>query len=121
MINFSAADTVKCQPILTTNFANNTNASTYLWNFGDGTTSTQAKPTHSYNSFDTYNVTLIAKDSAGCSDTLTKQAYIKIVKPTINFAGLPAKGCIPATIVYGGEGYANGPNIGKCMLRVFSC
>ena len=98
VINFKASDTTKCQPILTTNFTNNTNASTYLWNFGDGSTSTQTSPNHSYNNFGTYNVTLIAKDTAGCSDTLTKQAYIKIAKPTINFAGLPAKGCIPATI-----------------------
>ena len=97
-IIFTASDTTKCQPTLTANFTNSTNASSYQWNFGDGATSTQSNPSHNYSNFGTYNVTLIAKDTAGCSDTLTKQAFIKIVKPIISFAGLPAKGCIPATI-----------------------
>jgi gliding motility-associated-like protein len=97
-IVFTASDTTKCQPTLTTNFTNTTNASLYQWNFGDGATSTQANPSHNYSNFGTFNVTLIAKDTAGCSDTLTKQAFIKIAKPVISLPGLPAKGCIPAPI-----------------------
>lgn len=98
LINFTASETARCQPTLSTNFTNNTNAVSYQWDFGDGAGSTQASPTHSYNNFGIYNVTLIAKDSVGCSDTLTKAAYIKITKPVISFPTLPAKGCIPATI-----------------------
>lgn len=97
-INFVTPDSTKCQPSLTSNFTNNTNATSYQWDFGDGSTSTQANPTHTYNNFGSYNVTLIAKDANGCSDTLTKPAYIKIQKPVITFPNLPAKGCIPATI-----------------------
>lgn len=98
LVNFTASDTAKCQPTLTANFTNNTIASSYQWNFGDSTTSTQANPSHSYSNFGNYNVTLVAKDSVGCSDTLTKTAYIKIKKPAISFPNLPAQGCIPATI-----------------------
>jgi gliding motility-associated-like protein len=98
VLSFSGYDTVKCQPSLTTNFTNTTNASSFQWNFGDGGASTQANPSHTYTNFGTYNVTLIAKDSVGCSDTLTKTAYIKIAKPVITFPGLPAKGCIPLTV-----------------------
>jgi gliding motility-associated-like protein len=103
VLKFSASDTSKCQPTLVTNFTNNTNAVSYQWNFGDSTTSTQANPTHSYSNFGNYNVTLIATDSVGCTDTLTKQAYIKIAKPVINFPTLPAKGCIPATINFSAD------------------
>lgn len=97
-IKFSASDTTKCSPSLTANFTNATNASSYIWDFGDSTTSTQANPTHSYNNFGSFNVTLIAKDSVGCIDTLTKPAYIQIAKPVITFSNLPAKGCIPLTV-----------------------
>lgn len=97
-IKFSASDTTKCSPSLTVNFTNATNASSYLWDFGDSTTSTQANPAHSYNNFGSFNVTLIAKDSVGCIDTLTKPAYIQIAKPVITFSNLPAKGCIPLTV-----------------------
>jgi gliding motility-associated-like protein len=100
LISFIASDTSKCQPSLTTSFTNNTNASTYQWDFGDNTTSTQPNPTHTYSGFGNYNVTLIAKDTAGCSDTLTKPAYIRIQKPIISFTNLPVQGCIPTTVAF---------------------
>lgn len=37
----------------------------YLWNFGDGTTSTEANPTHVYGEKGTYTVELTVKDSRG--------------------------------------------------------
>ena len=39
----------------------------YLWNFGDGETSTQANPTHTYNQPGTYTVTLTATNDLGSS------------------------------------------------------
>lgn len=43
-------------------------AATYLWDFGDGTISTQPNPTHTYAVSGQYVVTLIARDACG-SDT----------------------------------------------------
>lgn len=37
-----------------------TNAATYLWDFGDGSTSTDANPTHLYTTTNIYNVSLTA-------------------------------------------------------------
>ena len=37
----------------------------YLWNFGDGITSTKANPTHIYGEKGTYTVELTVKDSRG--------------------------------------------------------
>ncbi|MEO8148824.1 MAG: PKD domain-containing protein [Bacteroidia bacterium] len=55
-----------------TTFTNNsTNASAYLWNFGDGTSSTDSIPVHTYTTTGAYNVTLIANPGDPCSDSLT--------------------------------------------------
>jgi len=41
----------------------------YLWDFGDNTTSTSANPSHYYSSFGSYNVCLTVSDPFGCSST----------------------------------------------------
>ena len=57
---------------------NSTNSPTsWNWNFGDGTTSTQRKPSHVYNATGTYSITLTASNAAG-PGTLTRSNYIKI-------------------------------------------
>ncbi len=43
-------------------------ASSYLWDFGDGTTSTEANPIHTYQLPDTYRVCLTVQDTGGCTD-----------------------------------------------------
>ena len=45
-------------PVITNNCVNQNNLYTYFWNFGDGQTSTQQNPTHTYLSSGTYNVSL---------------------------------------------------------------
>ena len=41
----------------------------FSWNFGDGTSSTQANPVKSYTNYGIYNAMLIAKSTGGCTDT----------------------------------------------------
>lgn len=48
----------------------------FLWDFGDGTTSTLADPSHTYADMGAYDVSLIVSDMDGCTDTLTKPAYV---------------------------------------------
>ncbi len=43
----------------------------YLWDFGDGYTSTSPEPSHNYNSVQDFIVTLEVTDSLGCTDTLS--------------------------------------------------
>jgi subtilisin-like proprotein convertase family protein len=53
------------------NFTNtSTNATSYLWNFGDAGTSTATNPSHTYTSSGLFTVTLIATNNCG-SDTIT--------------------------------------------------
>ncbi|HLP19410.1 MAG TPA: PKD domain-containing protein, partial [Chitinophagales bacterium] len=49
--------------------------STYVWNFGDGTTSTQDNPIQQYSSNGTFNVTLVAQ-LGNCFDTTTGNALV---------------------------------------------
>lgn len=51
------------------NFTNTSqNGTTYFWDFGDGSTSTDLNPSHIYLSEGTWNVMLVSSN-AGCSDT----------------------------------------------------
>ena len=69
-----------CVPY-TVNFDNisltqsNTN---FHWDFGDGTTSTNFQPQHTYTTTGTYVITLVVSDTASCNlnDTLQKQITI---------------------------------------------
>ncbi len=47
-------------------------ASNYLWDFGDGNTSTEENPVNRYQSGDVYNIVLIATSQYQCTDTATK-------------------------------------------------
>lgn len=50
--------------------------SSYQWNFGDGTTSTTPNPSHTYDSYGQFDVTLTIEDQWGQTDTITKQVSI---------------------------------------------
>jgi gliding motility-associated-like protein len=70
----------------TDNSTTNSSVVAWLWNFGDGNTSTLQNPTHSYAATGNYNVSLQVTDSNGCSRTRTRVNFIQITKPTPNFA-----------------------------------
>ena len=48
----------------------------WLWQFGDGTTSTLVDPLHIYSQAGTYNVTLTIVDTAGCPNTKTNPVTV---------------------------------------------
>lgn len=50
----------------------------FFWDFGDGTTSSEFMPTHTYNQAGIYNITLIVHDLGSCnfSDTLVKPIMV---------------------------------------------
>jgi gliding motility-associated-like protein len=95
---FSADQTNSCKPF-TVKFLNQTaGAVSYKWNFGDGTTSADENPIHSYTNSGKYTVILISFNVNGCSDTLVKTDFISIQKPAITLHDLPKNGCNPLTI-----------------------
>lgn len=54
-------------------------ATNYLWNFGDGTSSTERNPSHQYLATGTFTAELIAFNAAGCSDTAWVDVSVLII------------------------------------------
>ena len=74
------ADTTYCDASETVQFVNKSiNAKAYLWDFGDGDTSSQSNPNHIYPSQGAYTVTLIAESCFNSNfDTISKKDFISI-------------------------------------------
>lgn len=58
---------------------------TYLWKFGDGTTSTSSVPNKTYASSGTYTVTLVGTSNLGCKDSVSKSVLVA-TSPTPAFS-----------------------------------
>lgn len=68
-----------CSAPFTVQFYNTSmNASDFLWNFGDGTTSTEVNPEHTYNSAGNFNVSLSADGGTCGDDNSTITDFIRI-------------------------------------------
>jgi gliding motility-associated-like protein len=97
LVDFTVNDSTSCQVPFAVQFTDLTvGAVSWLWNFGDGNTSTQQNPSHTYNAFGNYNVSLVITTAGGCSNTLVKSLYIKIQPVSISL-NVPNGGCIPYT------------------------
>ncbi|WP_170971087.1 PKD domain-containing protein [Ilyomonas limi] len=73
----------------------------YKWNFGDGTTSEEANPTHVYNKEGVFAVQLIVFTASGCSDTLTlEKAVIAVMSPVAGFSASPLDVCAKSAVTF---------------------
>jgi Zn-dependent metalloprotease len=98
---FISYDKAKCSSPASVSFINQSfsNATNFIWDFGDGDTSHQKNPTHTYMSQGNYTVKLIASGNTTCGkniDTLISNNYIQIS----NTAGPVASACIPVASSY---------------------
>ena len=57
----------------------------WLWDFGDGSTSTLQNPLHQYSDNGTYTVTLNVTDDDGATDGTSHQISVSNVGPTADF------------------------------------
>ena len=82
--NFSASSVTGEVP-LTVNFIDESsnNPTAWLWNFGDGNTSTEQNPQHTYNTIDKFTVSLTATNQFG-EHTQTKVDYITVSAPLLS-------------------------------------
>src|SRR5262249_12637157 len=62
----------------------------YLWNFGDGATATNATPTHLYADNGTYTATLTVNDGQGGSASASLVVTVLNVAPTLSLSGASA-------------------------------
>lgn len=67
----------------------------YLWNFGDGVTSTAMNPLNAFDSSGTKSVSLTVTDDEGASDVITREIMVyPNVRPTADFSFSPEGGTI---------------------------
>ncbi len=97
--DFTAPDVTDCKVPFTVNFTDQSaGATAWAWNFGDGGTSSLQNPSHTYTALGTYSVTLFVTGANGCSNTIIKTQYIKVLAPIVGIDNLPLEGCVPLTI-----------------------
>lgn len=108
----STATPITCLPNATIFENNSQNGNAYLWDFGDGSTSTDFAPTHLYNSPGTYDVMLIVSDIDGCYDPDTSFIQVEVILPDYQVWALSDTVCPGASVqvfATGGDGYSWGP------------
>jgi len=100
--DFSGSPTSGTVP-LTVSFTDlSTNSPTaWQWDFGDGGTSTEQNPSHTYVLAGIYTPSMTATNAGG-SDTETKADYITVAvaPPVAEFSGSPTSGAVPLTVQF---------------------
>jgi PKD repeat protein len=82
-----------------------TNATSYSWDFGDGNTSTEQSPVHTYDEFGTYTVRLTSTGPGGSATSLPDQITLAKSSPVVIDGNLADWSEIPAiTSASAGEG-----------------
>lgn len=106
--DFNFTPATSCMSPATVNFSNtSTNASTFLWEFPDGSKSTVENPTKEFyvpeddNQYNIstgteFNTKLTVTSASGCQSNVNKSFIIK--KPTARFTVDTIKGCKPLTV-----------------------
>jgi PKD repeat protein len=104
LASFTSNAVASCAPLMATFTNTSSAATTYLWNFGDGSpTSTAINPSHLFQNttlfIQNFTVTLIATNAGGCTDTATAvvQAY---PEPIFGFSMVPDTGCTALTVSF---------------------
>ena len=72
----------------------------YLWDFGDGSASSQKNPTHTYAANGKYTVSLTVTNSFG-QDTRTLPGFVAVGDPPVpEFSVFPPEGNVPLAVVF---------------------
>jgi PKD repeat protein len=72
----------------------------YLWNFGDGTTSAETHPRHTYRNPGTYTVVLTASNAGGTANVSRNIAVQSANPPVASFTANPTSGTAPLTVQF---------------------
>lgn len=108
---------VKLSLPATINFINDSKASDlYLWDFGDGTTSTELNPVHTYQSTGSFSVSLTSFKSNICNSSVTHGTFVIRADNTV---------FIPNTFTPNGDGFNDElvvsiVNISSYKIQIFN-
>jgi gliding motility-associated-like protein len=99
--SFSAKDTIACLKLpFKFNNSSTEDPLTYAWTFGDGGTSTDKEPLHTYTVPGTYDVTLDIVGSTGCTSHAAFKNFLRVPNPIADFTvpSVAADVCPPVKI-----------------------
>jgi len=74
-----------CRPLTTLFEDRSVDATSVSWNFGDGSTSTDPRPLHTYTTKGKFTVTLTARNQYG-TRSLSRSNYVEVDPFTVNFS-----------------------------------
>lgn len=101
--DFSVDQTVLCRISDEVNFTNKSSGPgtlSYLWNFGDGTTSTQKDPKHIYAQKGIYTIRLTVTSSEGCTTEKTIQNFVNVASFKTDFSISAPDVCAGSTLKF---------------------
>ncbi|SDD76507.1 PKD repeat-containing protein, partial [Algoriphagus faecimaris] len=111
--DFTANTTFGCGP-LTVDFEDRSEgATTWAWDFGDGTTSTEQNPSHTYQSSGTFTVTLSVNTGSTCTDSMTKTNYVQVNGPDLEFSVDKESGNGPLEVQFTENSISSAPLISR--------
>ncbi len=90
-------------------------ATRYLWQFGDGESSTEINPVHQYNTTKTYKATLYAFNVANCVDSLTLEVPI-LIRPLLDVPSAFTPGRFGTNGIVKVEGFG----IGRLSWKIYN-
>lgn len=101
-VSFSSDKTAGCLPFevqfTADSGTSNVTITKWFWDFGDGTTSTERQPRHTYENAGSYKVTMVASNASGCTNTVSRANYIQVLnKPNVAILN-DTTGCLGANI-----------------------
>ncbi len=97
--SFYMVDSFSICPPLKTNFYNtSTGATSYIWDFGDGSGSSLMNPTDLYTLTGYYTVMLVSSNGYGCTDTAWGHANVYGYAGSFSYS--PLSGCSPLTVKF---------------------
>jgi PKD repeat protein len=100
---FAVDETSGNAPLTVTFIDLSIGATSWNWNFGDETTSTEQNPSHTYIEPGNYSVNLTVTNSVDMSDTLIRENYITVealVEPIPDFSVDLTSGKLPLTVSF---------------------
>ncbi|MFZ9942277.1 MAG: PKD domain-containing protein [Bacteroidia bacterium] len=96
--NFVSSDPSGCAPWSVSFTDSSVNAASWVWDFGDGFTSSSPNPNHTYQQPGVYSVILITYDSSGCSSAYQLPDSIRVGDVAVaSFVVQGTGGCAPYT------------------------
>ncbi|MGM0945385.1 MAG: MBG domain-containing protein [Bacteroidota bacterium] len=111
--DFTANTTFGCGP-LTVDFEDRSEGATsWNWDFGDGTTSTEQNPSHTYQSPGTFTVSLSVNTGSTCTDSMTKTNYVQVIGPDLEFSVDKESGNGPLEVQFTDNSISSAPLISR--------